>query len=246
MLFDNPLRFLDFALYRLAAVIIALSFHEWAHAFVAYRCGDPTAKIMGRLTLNPLKHMDPVGTLLMFFAGFGWAKPVPVNPNNYHNGRRDDIKVSLAGIVTNLFIFLLCTFLGLWITRLLYLPEVLEYYTAYNLLNIKDGVILIHLAGMGEELSFLYLRPALEPLLRLVMQISLTNLYIGLFNLLPIPPMDGYHVLDDLILKGRFHVTERQSRMAMGLVLLLSFSGYLGQGLSFVADGLQGLLLKLF
>ena len=75
--FAEPIAFFDQAIYRVVAVLIALCCHEWGHASVAYRCGDDTAKRMGRLTLNPLKHLDPVGALLMLFAGFGWAKPVP-------------------------------------------------------------------------------------------------------------------------------------------------------------------------
>ena len=79
-LFSEPIAFFDQAIFRTLAVLIGLCCHEWGHAYVAYRCGDDTAKRAGRLTLNPLRHLDPVGTILMFFVGFGYAKPVPVNP----------------------------------------------------------------------------------------------------------------------------------------------------------------------
>ena len=94
----DPMGFLLFMLYRAPAVLLALTFHEVAHGYVALRCGDPTAKLMHRLSLNPIKHMDPIGTASMFLLGFGWAKPVPVNPNNFKHGRRDDLLVSLAGV----------------------------------------------------------------------------------------------------------------------------------------------------
>lgn len=90
--------------YLIPGVIVALTFHEYAHAAVAYYCGDDTAKRMGRLTLNPLAHLDPIGTMLLLFAGFGWAKPVPVNPMNLTNPKRDMVWVSLAGPASNMIL----------------------------------------------------------------------------------------------------------------------------------------------
>lgn len=101
----NPLSLV----YTLPAVIIGLTVHEWAHAAAANRLGDPTAKNLGRMTLNPLAHIDLFGFLCLLVVGFGWAKPVPVNPRNFKNYRRDDIIVSLAGIVTNLIVALITT-----------------------------------------------------------------------------------------------------------------------------------------
>lgn len=99
------------------AVLIALSFHEWAHGFVANRLGDPTAKYAGRLTLNPLAHLDPIGSLLFLLVGFGWGKPVPVDPRYFHNFKRDTALVSLAGPASNLILafgaFFLMLLLGL-------------------------------------------------------------------------------------------------------------------------------------
>jgi len=86
------------------AIIIAICCHEWAHAFAAFKAGDPTAKNMGRMTLNPVKHMEPMGLLCFVLAGIGWAKPVPVNPFNYRNFRRGNFWVSIAGILTNLIL----------------------------------------------------------------------------------------------------------------------------------------------
>ena len=112
-LLNDPLAFLESLLYRVPAMLIALVLHEWAHGFVAYKLGDPTAKQMGRLSLNPLRHLDPVGTILMFFVGFGYAKPVPVNPYNFKGDRnKDDFLVSIAGITVNLILFVLFTYLA--------------------------------------------------------------------------------------------------------------------------------------
>ena len=98
-------------LYTLPAIIIGLTVHEWAHAFAADKLGDPTAKNLGRMTLNPFAHIDLFGFLCLLVVGFGWAKPVPVNPRNFKNYRRDDIIVSLAGIAMNLVVAFCATIL---------------------------------------------------------------------------------------------------------------------------------------
>ena len=113
LLTNDPLAFALVAIPLLFSVII----HEVAHGWVAYRMGDPTAKWSGRLTLNPLKHLDPIGTLMLFLAGFGWAKPVPVNFNNLSDKRKGLIFVSSAGIVANiLFAFIALLFFRLFST----------------------------------------------------------------------------------------------------------------------------------
>ena len=93
---------LNFFLVRVPPLLFALSIHEFAHAWAAYLCGDTTAKDRGRLTLDPLAHLDLMGSLCMLLVGFGWAKPVPINPYNFRHPRRDDIFVSLAGVAANL------------------------------------------------------------------------------------------------------------------------------------------------
>jgi Zn-dependent protease len=97
LLFQNPLVFVLLA----GALIVCLSIHEWAHAYVAHRLGDDTAKHLGRVTLNPLAHLDPMGTMFLLIAGFGWGKPVPFNPYNLENPKRDSAIISLAGPVSN-------------------------------------------------------------------------------------------------------------------------------------------------
>jgi len=146
--------------------------HEYAHGYAALKQGDPTAQQLGRLTWNPLKHIDPFLTILMpvmlYWASngtfvFGGAKPVPVNPRNYRNYRRGDIIVSLAGIVTNLLLFPLCA------------------------LIIVGLGLLGRLIPPGVETLFL--------LQRMMVMGILFNLVLAVFNLLPIPPLDGSHVM---------------------------------------------------
>jgi len=125
LLLKNPLAFLLIAVPFLYSVVI----HEVAHGWVAYRMGDPTAKWLGRLTLNPLKHLDPIGTIMLFLVGFGWAKPVPININNIADKRKGLIFVSSAGILANI----LFAFLALLVYRLLSEPAsgigaVIVYY----------------------------------------------------------------------------------------------------------------------
>lgn len=95
---------LDYIFYLLAqflAVMVVISFHEFAHAYAAYKCGDPTAKFAGRMTLNPVKHFDPLGVIMFAFAGFGWAKPVPINPNNFDNYKKGCLWTAAAGVLMN-------------------------------------------------------------------------------------------------------------------------------------------------
>lgn len=144
------------------AVLIALTFHEVAHGLVAYRLGDPTAKQMGRLTLNPLAHLDPVGTLLLIFAHFGWAKPVPVNPMYFQGDRvRGMMIVSLAGPFSNL---------------------VLAYLGSLLLSAIQRGWL-----------------PQNEMLWSFTMTFVSINLVLAVFNLIPVPPLDGSKILAGIL-----------------------------------------------
>jgi len=139
LLLKDPLAFIIIAIPLLYAVI----FHELAHGWVAYRMGDPTAKSLGRLTINPLKHLDPMGTLMLFLFGFGWAKPVPVNPNLLRDRRKGMILVSAAGVITNM----LLAFCALFLYRLLSpLPsgiaaQLLYYFARINIILAAFNLI---------------------------------------------------------------------------------------------------------
>lgn len=169
----------------LLAVLLAITFHETAHGFVAYKLGDPTAKNQGRLTLNPLAHLDPVGALLMFVAGFGWAKPVPVNPF-YFNGDRTKgmMLVSVAGPVTNLAL------------------SFISYF--------------IYIAGNG----FMTI-PFLQVFLT---QMIVLNIYLAIFNLIPIPPLDGSKILAGFLPKAaayKYLTTVEQYGFLILMVLII-------------------------
>ena len=104
MLFNLYPDHIDVLIILLPTLVFSLCFHEFSHGYIAYRLGDHTASRNGRLTLNPLAHLDPVGSLMILFVGFGWAKPVPVNPINFSNPRNDMIKVAIAGPASNLLL----------------------------------------------------------------------------------------------------------------------------------------------
>jgi len=167
LLFNDPLTFILLAIPLLYSIII----HELAHGWVAYRMGDPTAKMLGRLSLNPLKHLDPIGTLMLFIFGFGWAKPVPVNFSNIHDTRKGLIFVSSAGIIANM-IFAFVAFLifrllspmpeGVLATFLFYLAQINIILASFNLIPIPplDGSKI--LMGFVSE-RFQYYLSRIEP-----------------------------------------------------------------------------------
>jgi Zn-dependent protease len=167
LLLKEPLTFLLLAIPLLYSIII----HELAHGWVAYRMGDPTAKDAGRLTLNPIKHLDPIGTAMLFIFGFGWAKPVPVNFNHFHNTRLGLILVSSAGIVANMiFAFFAVLFLHLLSPSpegsiglfLYYLAQINIMLASFNLIPIPplDGSKIL-MGFMPERLQYAFSR--LEP-----------------------------------------------------------------------------------
>lgn len=156
---QNPIELL----YILPAVLLGLTLHEWAHAYAAYRLGDPTARNLGRMSLNPLAHFDPLGLLCMLLLGFGWAKPVPVNPRNFKNYRRDDIIVSLAGVLMNACIVVIFSLLFVGLAKWNY-------------------TLLLNNAFVNIFLNIICL-----------------NTCLCVFNLIPIPPLDGSHVLENLL-----------------------------------------------
>jgi len=139
-------------------LLIGIPVHEFAHAYMANKCGDPTAKLEGRLTLNPLVHLDPIGLIFFFMIGFGWGKPVPVNPRLLKT-EKDDLKVSIAGIVANLLV-----------AALLGIP-------------IRIATLQGHLIDSSVFLSF-------------IDYILVINIMLAVFNILPIPPLDGSHFVE--------------------------------------------------
>lgn len=172
-------------------LLIAFTVHEFAHAYTAYKFGDPTAKEFGRVTLNPMAHLDVLGTILILVAGFGWAKPVPVNRKYFKNPRLMGIIVTFAGPLSNLIIAFIGT--GLF----------------YAMMSM----------GAEEALS----KGAFEALYIFFKHLIFLNILLFLFNLIPLPPLDGYRILEDL-LPTRIMVRVRQyEQWAVFLFLLIVF-----------------------
>jgi len=176
-------------------VIVSLCMHELMHAWMAWRCGDPTAKDEGRLTLNPLAHLDWLGTLALLFAPIGWAKPVPVMPENFRHRRLGEILVALAGVTSN-FVLALVLSLGFrWLSQ-----------SGYEPVGVVGAVFVLMLyRGI------------------------LVNFGLAIFNLLPIAPLDGHHVVRELLpspARERFMEYSRYGLIILlGLVILQNGAG---------------------
>ena len=249
---SDPLGFIVYALYLTATVLLSLILHECAHGYVAYRCGDPTAKWMGRLTLDPRKHLDPFGTICMFLLGFGWAKPVPVNPRNFKNYRRDDFLVSIAGIVTNLTLFIFCVALSVGINGLMWDRSFLTDFHRVNgsLEALISPYWTIGNGIMNGNLSAQWTRYMTAPWLRYVQRFLLMmaqiNLALAVFNILPIPPLDGYHLLNDTLLKGRLQLNRKAFQIAQVSLLIVCFTGILSTLLGTVNRAVYTSVINLF
>lgn len=179
------------------ALLVSLTFHEFAHAFIANILGDPTAKEMKRLTLNPLAHLDPLGTLFLVIAGFGWGKPVPFNPLNLKNPRRDAALISLAGPTSN---FILAVFASL----------------------------IIRMVGSGGVAgAFLYL-------------VVFYNLTLGIFNLIPIGPLDGNKIVYGFLPNGLAIQWQEIQKYGLFILLLLVVTNATG----FMLTHLVGAAMK--
>jgi len=166
-------------------LIIGISVHEFAHAWVAYRLGDPTAKLEGRLTLNPQAHLDPVGTMALIFLGFGWGKPTPFDPFNLRNVKRDSALISVAGAASNFLIAIVFS-----------LPYLAAFYT--QSLNSTINTI------------YDYLSPVI-----------FFNILLGVFNLIPIHPLDGFKVLAGLLPRDWYYDFMQTERYGIFILLIL-------------------------
>ena len=206
LLQGNPITALVFVI----GLVVAISIHEAAHAFVAYRLGDPTAKLAGRLTLDPRSHLDPIGTLALLLVGFGWGKPTPFDPFNLRNVKRDSALISAAGAVSN---FILATLLSL--------PYLIAFFT--NSVN----------------LTIVNLYQFLSPII-------LINLLLGVFNLIPVHPLDGFKVLAGLLPRDWYRDFVQTERYGIFILLLLLVSGAIGKILFPIVSYLFNVLMPHF
>jgi len=181
-------------------LLLALTVHEFAHGYVAFRLGDPTAKALGRLTMNPLKHLDLVGTLAFFIFHFGWAKPVPVNSAYFRDPRKDMLWVALAGPATNL---VLAVVSALMVKIIWLLTQIMPY------------------SLLGEAI--------LVPLNSTLIASVWINLVLGILNVLPIPPLDGSRILAGLLPPALARSYASFEQYGFILLILLALTGVLSK-----------------
>jgi Zn-dependent protease len=195
----------------LPAVVIALSFHEFAHAKVAQLAGDPTPGNMGRVTIDPRAHIDPMGMIALILVRFGWGKPVQVNPANFGNRRRDSILVGLSGVTANLLLAVL--FGGIIFLSVKFAPDFFQ-------------------SGFGGLVGVI------------LIQVVIINITLMLFNLLPIPPLDGFGVLSDIFnLHGTpfYAFVYQNSFLILMVAIILGLPGKLLSGpLLYIVDWIMG------
>ncbi len=215
-------RFLRFPLEQIPLIagvlLIAFTVHEFAHAYTANKLGDPTAKKQGRLTLNPMQHLDPIGTLLIFIVGFGWARPVPVNRNYFKNPRLGGILVSLMGPVSNFALALIGT-------------------------GIMYGLVVTGIAATLPSLVvqffslFVYL-----------------NVLLFVFNLIPLPPLDGYRIVEDLVppsVRAKMMQYEQYGSLIFLILVITPLGRYtiypiINNGVPFFINSLNNFFAMLF
>lgn len=185
----------------LPGILVAISFHEAAHGYAADALGDNTARLSGRLTVNPLKHIDLIGFLAMVFLRFGWAKPVPINPNNFKNRRQGVILVALAGCLTNL------------------------------LLGFISMAAVVLCARFNEN----------QILLEILYLMSYYNVLFAIFNLIPLPPLDGSHVLAECLSYNAQMQYMKIARYSYFILLILMVTGVFSAIITPPVSGLMNL-----
>ncbi|HPD01036.1 MAG TPA: site-2 protease family protein [Acetivibrio sp.] len=208
MIFDL-LKTPELIIYWFMIFAFSISFHESAHAYVAYRMGDSTAKEQGRITLDPLKHLDLFGTIMILISFIGWAKPVPIDPRNFKNRKQGTILVSLAGPVSNLILAILFSIPLIFITYMFY-PDAVNgiktTLTPWFGASLDPRQIIFNFCSFGVFM----------------------NISLAIFNFLPIPPLDGSKILTGVLpAKYYFKIMDYQ-QVSFIILIILSYTGWLG------------------
>ncbi|HUD19909.1 MAG TPA: site-2 protease family protein [Patescibacteria group bacterium] len=205
-LINNPIAFV----FWIIALVVAISIHEFSHAFMADYLGDPTPRLQGRLTLNPLAHLDPIGTILLLIARFGWGKPVIFDPYNLRNPKRDSALISIAGPISNFLLASVCAII------------------VHFLMNINST--------------------AVDVLIALLQSIIVLSVMLGVFNLVPIHPLDGFKIVEGILPDE--YARQWHELQPYGLIFLLFLAfpilgnvAPLTRVISPVINGILGILL---
>lgn len=197
-------------------VLLALTFHECAHGWVSSKLGDPTPKLSGRLTLNPLSHLDPVGALLMVFTRFGWAKPVPIDPRYYKNPKTGMAVTAAAGPLSNLLLAVISMLL----------------WSVTVIIGFKSG-------------SYVSMQFAYNSVMDFFMLFANVNLCLMVFNLIPIPPLDGSRILGLFLSHEAYFKLQQYERYSFILIIILSLTGVFGGIIGTGVNAIMQLLFKM-
>lgn len=210
---SSPKTYIYNMLIALPGIIIGLSFHEFGHAFVSDRLGDPTPRMQGRVTLNPRAHFEPFGFLALMFCGFGWGVPVEIDPRYYKHPRRDELLVSLAGVVMNLLVALVFS-------------------------------VMVHFIYVNTPYETLASGTLLGTLFNILLQVVIVNVVLMVFNLIPVPPLDGFGIITNI-----FNLREKSFygtlyNYGFPILMILLIVGAVDKILNPLVNGVYGLLLQ--
>lgn len=214
----SPADLLEY-LFIIPCVLIALTFHEFSHGWMAYKLGDPTARNLGRLTLNPVKHLDLIGTICMILFHFGWAKPVPVNSRYFKKPRRDMALVAAAGPVMNFIL----SFIGAFLYCVL--------IAIFSRVGPTEEGFALSICMSAVKLAYYF---------------HVLNLSLGLFNLIPVPPLDGSRILYIFLPPKIYFGIMKYERYIQIALMLLLWTGILTYPLSIASSWLSAQMLSLW